>query len=113
VNQRDLISWALVNSVCDALNASVDVRNRAQFHWSSAWSHHDSPIAVNAISSISGIRSIVQRKTLLLGFRMNPTGFEPKASWFRCKHLTKVTHAPLTDKQQANHMNIGTFLSQT
>jgi len=44
----------------------------------------------DAISSVSGIRLIVQRRTLLPGFCTNPTGFKLRTSWLRCEHLTKA-----------------------
>jgi len=62
------------NFISDALNASVDLYDCRR----------------NFIGLWCGIRSIVQRKTLLLGFYWNPAGLEPAASWFRCEHLTKV-----------------------
>jgi len=34
--------------------------------------------------------AIIQRRTLLLGFCMNPAGFKLSTFWFRCEHVTKV-----------------------
>jgi len=75
----------------DVLNASVDVRfDRVWIVPQLSCRRNFIGLRTYCFACRLGIRSIVQRRTLLLGFYWNPTELELRSSWFRCEHLTKV-----------------------